>query len=220
MPQPKDKTKIKEWKQKIANTLKGRRNSISTEFSRGHTPFNKGTKGVMKANKGSFKKGNKPLNYMGGLKICKDGIYAITDEKYKTGDRKYENLARKKYREHYGEFDKNMVVIHLDGDCYNNEIKNLKLITRGELLKRNSYKTKKFCVICGKEFLARRKINKTCGKECRKEYHNLLNKEYQSKHRKQHRESNKKYELRKKAEKLLLKNETTKPKHLNSVNMY
>jgi len=81
MPQPLDKTKVKEWKQKISNSLKGRRCSIKSEYCRGRTPWNKGTIGLMKANKTSFKKGNIPKNYMGGMKICKDGIYIINRRK-------------------------------------------------------------------------------------------------------------------------------------------
>lgn len=176
----------KETKEKIRLKLLGRRCSMSSEFRRGITPWNKGTKGLMKANKTSFKKGNIPKNYMGGLKICKDGIYIRVGKqnyhykrngvKMKTG--KYESLARNKYRKAFGDFPKEMVVFHKDGDVLNNELDNLELITRGENLKRNQYKNTKRCVICGTEFLAKVLKSKTCSIECRKEYNKILNKDW------------------------------------------
>lgn len=38
--------------------------------------------------------------------------------------------------------EKNEVVYHLDGNAFNNEISNLKIITRAELAKINKLKTK------------------------------------------------------------------------------
>jgi len=201
-----------ESKKKISEKLKGRRCSIKSEFARGHKSWNTGTIGLMKANKTSFKKGNIPANYMGGMKICKDGIYKIIEGEYKYKNKnkkikchKYENLARVRYREHYGDFDKKLIVFHKDGDCFNNQIENLELITRGENLKRNQYRHKKNCVICGKEFLARVKRSKTCGKECNYEYGKLLTKKRQPYYRA--------------VKKLLFDSEKTQPKHLNSINI-
>jgi len=203
MPPPKDKTKVKEWKDKIAKTLKGRRCCMTTEFKIGQKPWNFGLKGkgICKANSGSFKKGQQPINYMGGLKACKDGIYIrVKGKKYSyqvNGKQiivgKYESLARHKYRKAFGEFPKEMIVLHKDGDMLNNNIENLELITRAENLKRNMYKNKKICIICGVEFLARVKKCKTCSIECRKEYNSILGKEYSKTHRQKYVEGNRKY---------------------------
>jgi hypothetical protein len=201
MPQPKDKTKVKEWKSKISNSLKGRRCCMRTEFAKGHIPFNKGTIGLTKRNKTSFKKGNIPANYMGSMKICEDGIYVIDRTKsysYIRNGKKifayhYEQLARKKYREHFGDFPKEMIIFHKDKDVFNNEIDNLELITRAELLKRNQYKNKNKCFICGKEFLARRKSDKTCSKKCYKENCKILAKEYHKNNREKFREYQRRY---------------------------
>lgn len=207
MPQPKDKTKVSEWKQKISNSLKGRRVSMSSEFSRGIIPWNKGLKGTHFSPKTEFKKGHKPANYMGGMKLCKDGIYIRVGKKTypyidKDGKKievgKYEQLARKKYRDKFGKFDKNKCVFHKDGDIFNNEIENLELIDRKELLKRNQYQNKKQCIICGKEFLARTNYCKTCSKKCCKENCKRLNRLYSKTHREKYKEYNKKYRAKKK----------------------
>jgi len=192
MPQPKDKTKIKDWKAKISVTLKGRRCSMKTEFRRGRTSWNKGTKGLTKANSGSFKKGSIPKNYMGGYKVCKDGIYVRVGKKNyyykdkygkKTKVGKYESLARKKWRDSFGEIPKGLIIFHKDGDVYNNELENLKLISRGELLKNNTKTYNKICVICGLEFIAKQKRHKTCNAICREEYAKILNKDWVEKNK-------------------------------------
>jgi len=204
-----------ESKKKISEKLKGRRCSIKSEFARGHKSWNTGTIGLMKANKTSFKKGNIPANYMGGMKICKDGIYKIIEGEYKYKNKnkkikchKYENLARVRYREHYGDFDKKLIVFHKDGDCFNNQIENLELITRAENLRRNQKPKKRFCKICKKEFQAI-KGTLTCSKKCSKENVNMLNrsKKYREKYREQRKEWNRKYKQK------------LKTKHLNSINM-
>jgi len=211
MPQPKDKSKVEEWKKKISNSLKGKRCSMRTEFGKGHIPHNKGTIGLMKVNSGSFKKGNKPKNYMGGLKICKDGIYIINRRKNYTYIRNgkkvfisnYESLSRKKYREAYGKYDKNLIIYHTDGDIYNNDIDNLELINRTELLKRNHKIKNHICKICGKAFSSTASYIKCCSKECMKINDKNLTRESQIKNR---------------AKKSLLINETIKTKGLNSIN--
>ena len=40
----------------------GLKMGVSTKWQKGHVPYNKGTRGVSKANKGSYKKGNIPIN--------------------------------------------------------------------------------------------------------------------------------------------------------------
>ena len=183
MPQPKDKTKIQDWKDKISRTLKGRRCCMRTEWKKGHIPHNKGLKGIHYSPKTEFKKGQKPQNYRGGYKICKDGIYVrVGKQKYSyqvNGKQmivgKYEQLARKKYREAFGKFDKKMIIFHKDGDIYNNEIENLELITRAELLKRNQYHNEKICVSCGKKFMAKSNYVKNCSHKCIKKYAKICN---------------------------------------------
>lgn len=57
----------------------GLSNGRATSFSKGHKPWNKGTKGVMKPNSGNFKKGRRPQNYraVGSERICPQDGYRL-----------------------------------------------------------------------------------------------------------------------------------------------
>lgn len=89
-------------------------------------------------NKTSFKKGVNAMegskSWKGGLQKMKDGYY-VAVAPYKRVKR-----ARIVYEQAYGYLPKDMVVFHLDGDCYNDDINNLEAITRGELARRNKLK--------------------------------------------------------------------------------
>lgn len=198
-------------KEKIRLSLLGKRKSMGTEWARGHVPWNKGTKGIMKRNKGCFKKGNIPNNYMGGYKICNDdGIYVRIkgeDYVYDNGKRKggkYQSLARVKYAEYFGDFDKKLIVFHKDGDVFNNQKENLELITNGELLKRNGYNKSKIkkCSICGKDFFYRINKHKTCSKKCYKENCKILNGKWKKKNKEKVNLINRNYKKRKRAERI------------------
>jgi len=206
-----------EVKEKIRQKLLGRRVSIGSEFCRGHIPFNKGTKGLTKANKTSFKKGQMPHNFMGYYKICSDGIYILATKGqysyYRNGKQirvgRYEKLARKKWRDEFGEIPKGMIVFHKDKDIYNDNLDNLELISRAELLKRNQKTYKKICVICGLEFETNLPQHKTCSKICNKEYSLILNKGWAEQHKEEmrfyKRNYKKKIKNRQKLAKLLIK---------------
>lgn len=207
-----------ETKDKIRAKLKGKRYGFSGEYKKGATPWNKGTVGLMKANKTSFKKGQKPSNYMGGYKMCKDGIYVRCGNKtYKYGKLKvgkYESLARHNWKEKFGEIPKGMIIWHKDGDIYNNEIENLEIITRAENIGRNKQQ-KVICSICGTEFLSKSGRSKTCSEKCHKEYCQILNQEWQENHRDKMRESRKRYKD-KMRKLLLLTNTKSKPISINT----
>ena len=100
-------------------------------FPKGNIPFNKGTKGIMKANKTSYKKGNIPQSYkpVGTERITKDGYTEI-----KVKDPNVWKLKQRLiYEEHYGEIPKGYVVMFLDRDKSNFDINNLILISRKQL---------------------------------------------------------------------------------------
>ena len=119
------------------------RNKLNTgrtgRFEKGHATWNKGTKGLTKANVTSFKKGQKPHNYkpLGSERITKDGYCEI---KVSDTGRRWRPKHVLIYEKHHGKVPKGSAVIFLDGDKRNFDIDNLHLVTRGQLamLNKNS----------------------------------------------------------------------------------
>ena len=101
-------------------------------FKKGYIPWNKGTKGLTKANKTSFKKGIIHFNYkqVGEERIDKYGYVQIKVAEPNKWDLKHRVI----YEKHYGEIPKNHAVIFADGDKSNLDIDNLLLVSRQQLL--------------------------------------------------------------------------------------
>ena len=112
------------------------RNKLNTgrtgRFEKGHATWNKGTKGLTKANVTSFKKGQKPHNYkpLGSERIVKDGYCEI---KVSDTGRRWIPKHVIIYEKHHGKVPKGSAVIFLDGDKRNFDIDNLHLVTRSQL---------------------------------------------------------------------------------------
>lgn len=112
------------------------RNKLNTgrtgRFEKGHATWNKGTKGLTKANVTSFKKGQKSHNYkpVGSERITKDGYCEI---KVSDTGRRWKSKHVLIYEKHHGKVPRGSVVIFLDGDKRNFDIDNLHLVTRGQL---------------------------------------------------------------------------------------
>ena len=119
------------------------RNKLNTgrtgRFEKGRATWNKGTKGLTKANVTSFKKGQKPHNYkpLGSERITKDGYCEI---KVSDTGRRWKSKHLVVYEKHHGKVPRGSVVIFLDGDKRNFDIDNLHLVTRNQLamLNKNS----------------------------------------------------------------------------------
>ena len=119
------------------------RNKLNTgrtgRFEKGRATWNKGTKGLTKANVTSFKKGQKPHNYkpLGSERITKDGYCEI---KVSDTGRRWRLKHVLIYEKHHGKVPKGSAVIFLDGDKRNFDIDNLYLVTRSQLamLNKNS----------------------------------------------------------------------------------
>ncbi|MCF0163170.1 MAG: HNH endonuclease [Fusobacterium necrophorum] len=98
-------------------------------------PWNKGTKGICKANSGSFKKGRPSYNEK------ETGHEIITKDGYVKVKVKDPNVWKLKHRivweSYYGPVPANHVVIFADRDKRNFNIDNLILVTRSELMKMN-----------------------------------------------------------------------------------
>lgn len=86
-------------------------------------------------NKTSFVKGQtageKSNTWKGGLQKHRDGYYVYL------GVGKRQARARYVWEKEYGKIPPGMVLYHIDGDKYNDDIKNLELLTRAELLRIN-----------------------------------------------------------------------------------
>ena len=101
-------------------------------FKKGSTPWNKGLKGYMGANKTSFKKGIVPPQYrpVGSERITRDGY---TEIKVKDPN-KWELKHRLIYKQHYGDIPKGHNIIFADTDKTNLNIDNLILVSKSEML--------------------------------------------------------------------------------------
>ena len=118
------------------------RNKLTTGtggyFKKGSTPWNKGLKGYMGANKTSFKKGTIPPNQVpiGTESITKGGYIKV-----KVGEpNKWKLKQRYIYEQHYGEIPNNCNVIFADKNIYNFDINNLILVSKAEMLILNNNK--------------------------------------------------------------------------------
>ncbi|MBP3917449.1 HNH endonuclease signature motif containing protein [Clostridium sp.] len=118
------------------------RNKLTTGtggyFKKGFTPWNKGLKGYMGANKTSFKKGTIPPNQVsiGTESIAKGGYIKV-----KVGEpNKWKLKQRYIYEQHYGEIPKGHNVIFADRNIQNFDINNLILVSKAEMLILNNNK--------------------------------------------------------------------------------
>ena len=107
-------------------------------FKKGSTPWNKGLKGYMGANKTSFKKGTIPPNQVPiGIESITKGGYI----KVKVGEpNKWKLKQRYIYEQHYGEIPKDCNVIFADKNIRNFDINNLILVSKAEMLILNKNK--------------------------------------------------------------------------------
>lgn len=117
------------------------------QFQKGMIPWNKGKYGYMGANCTSFtKKDLEAKRVIGKPRKDRDGMICCSEEKIPVKSRNgkiYMHQRRVSYSKWLMEqqlgrkLESNEVVYHIDGDKYNNELSNLEVITRAELLKRN-----------------------------------------------------------------------------------
>lgn len=111
---------------------------LTGQFQKGHIPVNKGTKGVMKPNKTSFKKGKTPINHrsVGSERVSADGYVEIKVAEPNKWRLKHQVV----WERQNGKIPEHSVVIFTDGDKSNLHIDNLILITRKQLLILNKNK--------------------------------------------------------------------------------
>ena len=108
-------------------------------FEKGYIPANKGTKGIMKTNKTSFKKGHTPKNHkkVGSERVSVDGyteIKVAEPNKWRLKHR----VMYEKY--HNVKLDPKQLVIFADRDKRNLTKENLLLVDNKQLLTLNQHK--------------------------------------------------------------------------------
>lgn len=117
------------------------------QFQKGMIPWNKGKYGYMSVNRTSFTKEDlEAKRIIGKPRKDRDGMICCSEEKVPVrsyNGKVYMHQRRVSYskwlmeKELGRKLESNEVVYHIDGDKYNNELNNLEVITRAELLKRN-----------------------------------------------------------------------------------
>lgn len=113
------------------------------QFQKGLVPWNKGTKGVMKANSGTFKKGNMPAQTAkadGEIRIRYQSKKSKQDpQKYiRISLGKWQLLSHYTWEKAHGPVPHGCIIAYKDGDTMNCELDNLMLMTRAENMERNS----------------------------------------------------------------------------------
>lgn len=114
---------------------RGLSSGLDGRFKTGHTPFNKGKKGLGGWEPTQFKNGNKPHNYkpVGTERVNGDGYVDI-----KMADpSKWKAKHIIVWEEHNGPVPKGHVVIFGDGNRRNFDIANLILVSRKQLVRLN-----------------------------------------------------------------------------------
>lgn len=113
-------------------------------FQKGQTSWNKGTHWTAggRSKLTRFKKGHRSARWpiedypVGALRINSDGQL---DMKVRDGMRGWYCMARWVWMTERGPIPKNGVIRALNGDQYDTRIENLRLTSRGELMRENSY---------------------------------------------------------------------------------
>lgn len=111
------------------------------QFVKGLVTWNKGMKGFRPSPETEFKigqlVGDIHPSWKGGVQTPKNDCAYLWD-----GANKRKRRPKAVWEEHYGTLPEGMVIIHLDRDKFNDDISNLKAITRAELLKLNQQNKK------------------------------------------------------------------------------
>lgn len=110
---------------------RGYKTGLDMTFKKGNVPYNKGTIGLAKPNKTSFKRGHKTHNKLPvGTEVMKgDGYLWI-----KIGNPNYWlQTHRLEYMRHHGEIPEGVKIVFLNQDRTNVDIKNLIAVTSQEL---------------------------------------------------------------------------------------
>jgi hypothetical protein len=105
-------------------------------FKKGNTPWNKNEKGIHLSSETEFKKdqnvGEKHPCWKGGVQKPKNDCAYLY-----VGNSQRVRRPKTIWEEANGSVPKGYIIYHKDGDNKNDDLSNLEIITRAELLKRN-----------------------------------------------------------------------------------
>jgi len=123
----------------VSGRTNGKQGACS-RFVKGVKPWNKGMKGLQIGGiETRFKPGSKPINHrpVGSTRVSVDGYVEI---KIAEGLHQWRLLHRENWKKQHGEYPpKGMALVFKDGNKQNCDISNLELLTRDELMDRNTY---------------------------------------------------------------------------------
>lgn len=130
-------------------------------YKKGCTAWNKGTKGLTKANKTSFKKGCIPYNALpvGSLVERRHWSEKHFRRSIKIAEPdKWQSYSHYTWEKHFGEIPKGHIVHHKDRDALNDNIENLELMSRAKHLNehRNEHDKEKKSLNQKKAWIIRR----------------------------------------------------------------
>ncbi len=114
-------------------------------FEKGIKPWNAGTRGIKKANSGSFKAGNRRMPtilYDNAITFKKDKKTGKTYKMKRVALNEWEYLQRFNWVKHFGPIPEGYIVGFRNGDSLNCEPDNLILLTEDQHMKRCSAKQK------------------------------------------------------------------------------
>ncbi|WP_207000642.1 HNH endonuclease signature motif containing protein [Trinickia mobilis] len=112
----------------------------SSRFVKGQTPVNKGIKRPGTGSRTSFKPGQRPPNWMpiGSLRDSQGGYLQVKVSETNNQLKDWVFLHKKLWEDAHGPIPKGHVVVLRDGDKKNVVLENLELITKRELMARNT----------------------------------------------------------------------------------
>jgi hypothetical protein len=122
----------------LATEASGRlqKTRVESQFPKGHTPWNKGMKGIQIGGKESqFTKGHVPANHreVGSERIDEDGYTYIKIAEHTRWVLKHRHI----YEQHHGKLEPHMIVTFRDKNISNFDIDNLEAITKVKNMERN-----------------------------------------------------------------------------------
>lgn len=122
------------------------RDPVTGRFLKGMKTWNKGLFGWQGANCTSFTKDTIKRAEIGTVQQGKDQLVCVCEDKIPMRSRNgkvYMHQKRMSYakwlmeKELGRKLDRNEVVLHIDGNAYNNDLDNLRVVTRADLAKMN-----------------------------------------------------------------------------------